>query len=115
SRAAGRRGSAGAERFGLGTGAETGRTRIKNVAFPPRKIRGTRSVWRRSPFSWVLGEGAMNSEHARLKAAEYAARADDAFDDETRNLFLQMQEMWIRLAQSLEFDGDDQWPNGLAA
>lgn len=58
----------------------------------------------------------MRSEDARLKAAEYAARAEDAFDDETRRLFLRLHEMWARLADSLEFDDDDErWPNGLAA
>jgi len=56
----------------------------------------------------------MRSEDARLKAADYAARADDAFDEETRRLFLQLRDMWTRLADSIEFD-DEQWPNGSAA
>jgi hypothetical protein len=55
----------------------------------------------------------MRSEDAWLKAAEYAARAEDAFDDDTRRLFLQLRDSWTRLAESLEFNDSDQ--PGLAA
>lgn len=57
----------------------------------------------------------MTSEDARLKAVEYAARAEDAFDDETRRLFMQLRDTWTRLAENLAFDENNQWPNGLAA
>ena len=57
----------------------------------------------------------MNSEDARQKAADYAVRAEDAFDDETRRLFLQLRDTWTRLAEGLAFEDDDHWPNGLAA
>jgi hypothetical protein len=57
----------------------------------------------------------MRSDYARLKADDYAARADDAFDEETRRLFLKLRDSWARLAESLEFDGEDSFPTGLAA
>ena len=57
----------------------------------------------------------MTFEDARQKATEYAARADDAFDDETRRLFLQLRDTWTRLAESLAFEDENHWPNGLAA
>ena len=57
----------------------------------------------------------MRSEYARTKVAEYAARADDAFDEDTRRFFLEMRASWARLAESLEFDDSDGYPTGLAA
>jgi hypothetical protein len=55
----------------------------------------------------------MRIDDAWIKAAEYAARAEDAFDEDTRRLFLQLRDSWTRLAESLEFGGDEH--PGLAA
>jgi hypothetical protein len=57
----------------------------------------------------------MRSEYARTKVAEYAARADDAFDEDTRRFFLELRASWTRLAESLEFDDADGYPTCLAA
>jgi len=57
----------------------------------------------------------MRSEYARTKVAEYDARADDAFDEDTRRFFLELRASWARLAESLEFDDADGYPICLAA
>ena len=44
----------------------------------------------------------MQSYVAWAKVAEYAARADEAFDENTRHLFLALRESWIRVARNWE-------------
>ncbi len=57
----------------------------------------------------------MQSDDARLKAAEYVQRAEDAFDEDTRTLFLRLHEAWSRVAASLELSDPDDGPRDLAA
>lgn len=50
----------------------------------------------------------MQSKDAWAKAADCAARAEGAFDDETRDLFERLRDTWTRLATSFEFiEADD--------
>ena len=44
----------------------------------------------------------MQSNIAWAKAADYASRADEAFDDNARHLFLTLCQSWTRMARSWE-------------
>ncbi len=50
----------------------------------------------------------MQSKEAWAKAADCAARAEGAFDDETRDLFVRLRDTWTRLATSVEFTEADE-------